>query len=172
MSHSPHRPRCCSQWGWEPLSCPNQTLRRWRAQDKKPPGPTLWHLAPIHRPSRSDLPPVLTRRTTGCLLHCRHFAEPGKREPWQGAVGVFPEGEVGWEEESNSEGEGTRMKSDGERAAGVGKAKPCHSRAASTELTQVVIVFLLALFCQSSALSICNQDPQRHPEGTTLHLAP
>lgn len=29
MSHSPHRPRCCSQWGWEPLSCPNQTLRSW-----------------------------------------------------------------------------------------------------------------------------------------------
>lgn len=88
------------------------------------------------------------------------------------AVGVFPEGEVGWEGEPNSEGRGTRMKSDGERAPGVGEGKPCHSRAASTELTQVVIVFLLALFCQGSALSICNQDPQRHPEGTTLHLTP
>lgn len=67
---------------------------------------------------------------------------------------------------------GTRMESDGERAAGVGEGKLCHLRAASAKLTQVVIVFLLALFRQGSALGICNGDPQHHPEGTRLHLSP
>lgn len=112
------------------------------------------------------------RMTTGRLLHRRRFAELGKREPWQGALGVLPEGEVGWAGGPSSERGGMRMKSDGERAAGVGEGKPRHPRAASAELTQVVIVFLLALFRQGSALSICNRDPQRHPEGTRLCLAP
>lgn len=44
--------------------------------------------------------------------------------------------------------------------------------ATSTELTQVVIVFLLPLFRQGSALSICSGDPPRHPEGTRLYLTP
>lgn len=54
----------------------------------------------------------------------------------------------------------------------MGEGKARHPRAASTQLTQVVIVFLLALFRQGSALGICNGDPQHHPEGTKLHLTP
>lgn len=169
ISHSPHWPHCCSRFvglGATVVPRPEPSgVGELRMRN-------LWHFALVHHPGWSDLPPVLTRRTTGSVLHRGHFAELGKREPRQGGCGVFPEGEVGWEGGPGLERGGTRMKSDRERAAGVGEGKARHPRAASTQLTQVVIVFLLALFRQGSALGICNGDPQHHPEGTRLHLTP
>lgn len=49
----------------------------------------------------------------------------------------------------------------------MGQGAPCRP-----QLTQVVIVFLLALLCQGSALGICNGDPQHHPERLRLRLNP
>lgn len=53
-------------------------------------------------------------------------------------------------------GRGLSLERGGRRkkSAEVREVTPCHPWAASTQLTQVVIVFLLALLCQGSALSI------------------